>query len=195
MSKNVSPPDKKALREEFLKIRKGLSGTAARSAAKAAAANVLAYVRLPEAQTIGFYYPIHNELDALLLLEKLGAMGHTTALPVAVNAREPLLFRQWKQGEELVKGRIFNVMEPPASAATVVPNVLVVPMLAFNKAGYRLGYGSGMYDRTIADLRVRVPGVKVIGYAFDNQYSTVFRAEKHDQRVDFIITEKKVLSF
>jgi 5-formyltetrahydrofolate cyclo-ligase len=129
---------------------------------------------------------IGDEIDPLLLLTKLSADGHQVCLPVMQGRGLPLLFRAWKPGDPM-KATLWGIGEPLPSAPYVEPGVLLVPLLAFDPMGYRLGYGGGFYDRTLANLRERGP-VIAIGLAFDEQRVDAVPHVDYDQRLDWVLT-------
>lgn len=137
--------------------------------------------------TVSAFIPFGFEIDTRPLLAKLAAAGFTTCVPVVVKPATPLQFRTWVPGEETVPGR-WNIPVPPETAQTVEPDVLLVPLMAFDAAGYRLGYGGGFYDRTLERLRALKP-IIAIGVAYSaQQVEEVIRGE-HDQKLDWILTE------
>ncbi len=148
-------------------------------------------VSLEASHAIGGHYPTVREFDCLPLLARLSSEGHTVALP-AVDGDAPLIFRRWSAGEPLVKGPM-NIMEP-ASGDIISPSVLLLPLLAFDARGYRLGYGGGHYDRTLEMLR-REGEVIAIGLAFDEQEVAQLPTGPHDQRLDWIVTPSRRLRF
>jgi 5-formyltetrahydrofolate cyclo-ligase len=130
------------------------------------------------------YYPTSKEFDCLPLLDRLAGEGWTMALPVIVGDA-PLLFRRWAPGAPLTRGT--RGMMEPASGDIVHPDVLLIPLLAFDAHGSRLGLGGGHYDRTLEALR-RERLVTAIGLAFDAQEVAQLPVCPHDQRLDFILT-------
>ncbi|MCA1908532.1 MAG: 5-formyltetrahydrofolate cyclo-ligase [Magnetospirillum sp.] len=136
---------------------------------------------------IGGYWPMGDEIDPRPLLDILAGRGCVVGLPVVVARGQPLLFRQWGVGDVLEQG-LHGTSHPAATAATVVPDLLLVPLLAFDMAGYRLGYGGGYYDRTLAGLRQR-HHVTAIGVAFAAQRVQAVPRDHHDQRLDLVLTE------
>ena len=134
------------------------------------------------------YWPVGCELDCRPLLQWFGAAGWDCALPVVVGAAAPLRFRRWRPGEPLVAGG-GGIPEPASSAPEVSPSVVLVPLVAFDRAGRRLGQGAGHYDRTLAVLRARAP-VLVVGLAFAVQEEPALPAAPHDQPLDWIVTEQ-----
>lgn len=138
-------------------------------------------------RTVSAFIPFGDEIDTRPLLAKLAAEGFTTCVPVVIKPATPLEFRVWVPGEETVPGK-WNIPVPPETADVVEPDVLLVPLLAFDAEGFRLGYGGGFYDRTIERLRSIKP-VVTIGVAYAaQQVDKVVRGE-HDERLDWILTE------
>jgi 5-formyltetrahydrofolate cyclo-ligase len=135
----------------------------------------------PEATVAGFW-PIQDEIDIRPLLAALHARGHPIALPVTGRRGEALVFRRWRPGETLLPGR-FGTSHPAGAAVT--PDVLLIPLLAFDGQGNRLGYGGGFYDRTIADL----PAAIRIGCAFAVQELDSVPVSLYDQRLHAVLTE------
>ena len=139
-------------------------------------------------RTVSAFIPFGDEIDTRPLLLKLARAGFTTCVPVVVKPATPLQFRTWVPGDDTVPGR-WNIPVPSETAATVEPDVLLVPLMAFDAKGYRLGYGGGFYDRTLERLRSMKP-VIAIGVAYSaQQVDEVVRGE-HDQPLDWILTEQ-----
>jgi 5-formyltetrahydrofolate cyclo-ligase len=139
---------------------------------------------------VAAYHPFRNEIDPGLLLDRFCAAGATPALPVTPpqGSDEGLTFRIWRDGATLRPGH-FAVHEPHPDEPVVDPDVVLAPLLAFDAAGNRLGYGAGHFDRTIADLRAR-KSILYIGLAYAGQEVAALPSEAHDQRLDAILTEK-----
>jgi 5-formyltetrahydrofolate cyclo-ligase len=142
-------------------------------------------IDLPRDPVIAGYAPLKGEVDPLPLLQQLTAMGCTITLPVA-EANKPLSFHRWKPGDPLIPGA-YGTREP--GHAPLRPNLLIVPLVAFDREGWRLGRGGGFYDRTIAELRAAGP-VTTVGIAFAAQRIPQVPRELHDQRLDWIVTEE-----
>lgn len=145
----------------------------------------------PEAIVAG-YWPMRGEMNVIPLLRALAAQGIPTALPRTYDRQSPLDFLQWRDDTPMVRGNFAGIFEPDAAVSPLVkPTVLIIPMLGFDAAGNRLGYGAGHYDRTIALLN---PVLK-IGAAYTQQQFDSLPAEAHDYKMDAIITEGSVLRF
>ncbi len=140
---------------------------------------------------VSAFLPIRTEIDTRPLIAALAAGGATVVLPTIVGDSPDLLFRTWAPGDSLSKGA-FGVEEPLASSPERDPQTLVIPLLAFDRAGYRLGYGGGYYDRAIARLRV-LHSIRTIGVAYDAQEVVHVPREAHDERLDAIVTPHRNL--
>ncbi len=139
---------------------------------------------------ISLYWPLGSELDTKPLLRALHDLGVVCALPVVERKDHPLSFRRWTL-ETVLEPGAFNVLVPAKSADYVIPDFVVTPMLAFDAAGYRLGYGGGFYDRTLEKLR-NEGKCRAIGFAYAAQELAKVVIDSYDQRLDGIITEKDV---
>lgn len=133
------------------------------------------------------YWPMGDEIDPRPLMTALTAMDCILALPVVVGRAAPLSFRRWAEGEMLEAGA-HGTAHPPATAPEVVPAVVLVPLLGFDRRGFRLGYGGGYYDRTLERLRANAQ-IKAVGLAFAAQEMAEVPRDGHDQRLDGILTE------
>jgi 5-formyltetrahydrofolate cyclo-ligase len=140
---------------------------------------------------VSAYWPLDDELDPRPLFMALHGRGHPIGLPVIVAKRQPLLFRRWTPDAALVRGP-FRVMTPPAEAPEVVPRLLLVPLLAFDRTGYRLGYGGGFYDRTIAKLRA-AGDVLAVGVALAAQEVAAVPRDGTDEPLDWVVTEREAI--
>ncbi len=146
----------------------------------------LAFAGAPGTAIVSGFNAIGDEIDPLPLLTKLIHEGHPACLPVIEGKGLPLRFRAWKPGDPLNAG-VWGIHEPLPSAPALDPDVLLVPLLAFDAHGYRLGYGGGFYDRTLAGLRMR-KRVVAIGLAFDEQRIDAVPHTTNDQRLDWVLT-------
>ena len=142
------------------------------------------------------YWPLGSELDVRPLMNRLVAAGADLVLPVTRTADLPLEFRRWRPGDGLRKGA-HGVMQPDPAAPVAIPTVLLVPLLAFDGDGWRLGYGAGYYDRTLAELRGRmpVPPVLAVGIAYAAQEVAALPHHGGDQRLDGVVTERAARRF
>jgi 5-formyltetrahydrofolate cyclo-ligase len=147
----------------------------------------LAQIPLPPEAIVSAYIAIGDEADPAALIEGLRARGQTIALPRVVGRGKPLEFHLYKAGAALVPGG-FGLSEPARDWPKVEPDVLAVPLLAFDPFGYRIGYGAGFYDRTLSKLRAS-KNVLAVGYAFAVQEFPEVPHDENDERLDWIATE------
>lgn len=145
---------------------------------------------LGTAQMIGFYWPFKGEYDPRPLMRKLHAQGMRLALPVVLERARPLVFREWRPGIRLAPG-IWSI-PVPAEGEPVQPDALVAPLVGFDSLGYRLGYGGGYYDRTLAAMEARP---LAIGVGFELAQLDTIRPQPHDIPMSAIATERRALHF
>lgn len=184
---------KRALRADMAARRQSL-GESMRRAAAASLRDLFfleAPIRLPA--VVSGFWPIRDEIDVRPLMDALVDAGAQLVLPVVQGRGQRLLFRAWRPGEPLEAG-VFGTLQPPASSETREPDALLVPMLACDGEGWRLGYGGGFYDRTLADLRSRC-SVTAIGVGFDLQLVPEVPHGADDQRLDWLLTDRRACAF
>jgi 5-formyltetrahydrofolate cyclo-ligase len=159
------------------------------------AAETIAARKFPLAITPGTilsgFMPLKSEVNPLPLLQKLAEAGARLALPAIAGRGKPLIMRAWEFGAPLDRGQ-WGIREPKADAPEVEPDILLVPLLAFDRAGYRLGYGAGYYDMTIHRLRALKP-VTAVGVAFAAQEVPKIPTTPRDERLDLVLTEREVI--
>jgi 5,10-methenyltetrahydrofolate synthetase len=174
---------KSDMRRQAMALRRDLisPGFAQRLAGYASA------LALPEGAAVSGYAAMGDEADPKALLMALSALGHPIALPRMTGKAQALCFHRWQEGDAL-RAHAFGVLEPLETAPQIEPDIVLVPLLAFDRAGYRLGYGGGFYDRTLAALRAQKP-VKAIGIAYAGQETAAVPHDDHDQRLDGVLTE------
>lgn len=136
---------------------------------------------------LAFYWPIRGEYDARPLAQKLRERGAVTALPVVVGARQPLVFREWHPGVALRSGALG--ISYPVGSDPIVPTAMLVPMLGWDEAGYRLGYGAGFFDRTLASLTTKRA---VIGVSYELGKLATIHPQSWDIPMDWVVTERGV---
>ncbi|NLH82053.1 MAG: 5-formyltetrahydrofolate cyclo-ligase [Phyllobacteriaceae bacterium] len=181
------PPLSKAeLRRAALSARDALTPETRAAAAEVVAATE-ALPLLPAGTVVAGYFPIRSELDPRPLMRRLVALGALPALPAVGADGETLTFRLWREGDALVAAA-FGLSEPPADAPAVDPDVLLMPLAAFDAKGDRIGYGKGHYDRALERLEREKPRLKV-GLAFSCQRVDRVPAEPHDRPLDLVLTE------
>lgn len=144
-----------------------------------------------DGSVVSAFWPLANEIDTRPAMARLHERGCMVALPVMQGPGRPLLFRRWEPGDELVVAD-FGTREPHNNKPLCEPDVLLVPMLAFDRAGFRLGYGGGFYDRTLALLRAQ-GSVTAIGIAYACQELAEVPRGPFDQRLDWIVTERETI--
>ncbi len=182
------------IKAEVLKARAREGAFFARKAAFAAgqgqAAEILAdYLAAQGGRVLAGYMPMRTEIDPLpAMTAHQGVVG----VPVIIGKALALRFREWSPGARMVEGAFKALI--PDEGAWVEPQVLIVPLLAFDARGYRLGYGGGFYDRTLEALRARGPALAV-GFAFAAQEVAEVPTDATDQRLDVMVTEKGVTVF
>jgi len=137
---------------------------------------------------VAFCWPIRNEYDARHLVHRLRQQGATAALPVVLAPDTPLIFREWHPGVEMALGKL-DIPYPKAGAA-LAPDTVLLPMNGFDAQGYRLGYGGGFFDRTLASLRDAKP--LVIGVGFELGAVPTIRPQPWDMPMDYVVTERGV---
>lgn len=183
--------EKKRLRALALERRAAMGAdTRAEAAARAAgmARAALLADGLVTGRTIALFAPFRDEIDTAPLANLLRAAEARLALPVILGRDRPLLFREWELGAPLTPAGAYRIPEPGPEAPEVAPDILFVPLAAFDARGFRIGYGAGFYDRTLALLRARGP-VRALGFAFACQQVDHVPAEPHDEAVDMMVTE------
>lgn len=160
-------------------------------AARHAARVFLDHIPMPPRATVAVYHPFREELDTRPLAEALLERGYALALPVTGAKKRPLSFRRFRDGDPLEADR-YGVMTPAGDAEEVRPMIVVTPLLAFTRAGDRLGYGGGYYDRTLAALRAE-GDVLAVGFAFAAQEATRIPRARGDEPLDWIVTEREAI--
>jgi 5-formyltetrahydrofolate cyclo-ligase len=135
---------------------------------------------------IGGFMPIGDEISPLPLMSKLHAAGCVLALPVMCGKTEPLEFRSYTLGDALARA-VWGIREPRPDKAVLLPAIVLTALLAFDDAGYRLGYGGGYYDRTLSALRGKKP-ITTVGIAYDQQWVDAVPHLDYDERLDWILT-------
>lgn len=177
---------KKALRASLRTFRRDLASSLPHAAVHAAAKAPLG--RLPVSGICAGYHPVGGELDPGPLMARLAGVGARLALPAVVTRDAPLQFRPWSPGQLLVPDEL-GLPAPAADVGPCRPDLVIVPLLAFDRCGGRLGQGGGYYDRTLARLKETGP-VFVLGLAYSGQEVDCVPTEDTDQRLDAVLTER-----
>jgi 5-formyltetrahydrofolate cyclo-ligase len=191
MAHSISIEDAKAtLRREALARREALPGEM-----RAAAAQVIAMrpfpMAVPPGAIVSGFMPLKTEINPIPLLRKLADAGAKLALPVVAGKGKPLIMRAFAFGETLASG-VWGIREPKADAPEVYPDILLVPLLAFDRRGHRIGYGAGYYDMTIMALRAQ-KSVVAVGIGFAAQEIAEVPNTPRDARLDLVLTESEVI--
>jgi 5-formyltetrahydrofolate cyclo-ligase len=139
------------------------------------------------------YSPIRSEIDPVGLMRTLAAKGARLALPAVMMRGKSLAFRAWSPGDRLTLGPL-GILEPSPAAAELVPDIVLVPLAAFDRAGHRIGYGAGHYDFALAHLR-KAKTIAAIGLAFAVQEIKAVPMQPHDVALDYVLTEKHAFDF
>jgi len=192
----ISLPEQKARLRNVMYLRRAKAATDAADSGAQLAARVMEHLNpllegASDGLTVSAFLPIRTEIDTLPVVTALADAGATVVLPTIEGDSPDLVFRAWAPGDALATGS-FGVKEPMSDQPALDPSVLVIPLLAFDCEGYRLGYGGGYYDRAIARLRRDAP-VATVGVAYDAQEVVHVPREGHDERLDAIVTPTRTL--
>jgi 5-formyltetrahydrofolate cyclo-ligase len=183
---------KAAMRRAVLAQRREAHVARGEIAAAALAQRVTAEV--PAANnTIAGYWPLGHEIDIRPTLAAFKDAGAEVALPVVAGQGQVLIFRSYTPGDALDSGP-FGTAHPSVRASVVAPTVLLLPLIAFDLTGQRLGYGAGYYDRTVAALRIE-RRILIVGVAYDEQEVAAVPVDGHDQSMDAVVTDRRTLWF
>jgi 5-formyltetrahydrofolate cyclo-ligase len=150
-------------------------------------------VPVPKGAIVSGFSPMKSEINPIPLMRKLFDAGAQLALPVIVGRGKPLIMRAWKFGDPFKAGQ-WGIREPVAEAPEVHPDILIVPLAAFDRRGHRIGFGAGYYDMTIAALRAK-KRITAVGIAFSVQEIERVPSTDRDARLDFMLTEREVIDF
>lgn len=178
--------EKAALRTALFARRKAAHGDAARDAA--ANARLLALIGAAAGRVVSGFRPIRTEIDPTAAMTALHEAGARLCVPVIEAKGAPLRFREWAPGAAMERGE-FGA-EVPAEGDWLEPEILITPLLGWDRAGRRLGYGGGFYDRTLARLRANGPA-RAVGFAYAAQEVSAVPAGPEDERLDAIVTESE----
>lgn len=179
---------KAALREAAL-ARRGTLSPEARIEGSLAAADRISGLSLPAGAVVSAFWPIRDEIDPRPAMHNLRQRGHSLCLPAIVDGK--LVFRRLDPQTRLVKAG-FGTVEPGPEAEVLTPQVMLVPLAAFDRSGHRLGYGKGYYDHAIEALRGKANPL-CIGIAFSVQEVPAVPFEDHDQALSLVVTESEII--
>ena len=180
------------LRTAALAAREALSAEQRAAAAQALAARGLPLEITPGTIVSG-YSPIRGEFDPVPLMRKLAERGAQLALPAVMARGKSLAFRAWSPSDRLMLGPL-GILEPSPAATELIPDIMLVPLAAFDRLGHRIGYGAGHYDYTLAHLR-KLKHIIAVGLAFAAQEIEAVPALSHDVALDYVLTETEALDF
>jgi 5-formyltetrahydrofolate cyclo-ligase len=192
MSETSTHELKRTLRATALAARDALPPVERRRMAQSIAMRRFP-VPLGEGTVVAGYSPIRSECDPVPLMRSLAAKGAQLALPIVHAKDMELSFAEWRQGEQLIAGP-FGILQPRLGAMALEPDIVLVPLAAFDRRCHRIGYGAGYYDRTLADLRKRKV-VIAVGIAFAVQEVEAIPFGEHDERLDLVLTEHATVDF
>jgi 5-formyltetrahydrofolate cyclo-ligase len=185
---------KKRARNDARNVRAEAKATTGPLAGDLLQAQFLDHVPMTPNAVVAGYWPMNDEMNPVPLLKRLIKNGVQCALPAVVGKGKPLEFRAWEPDSDLEDGP-FGTFHPPASAAVTSPGILLLPLLAFDASGYRLGYGGGYYDRTLEDMKSPVSTVLAVGIAYQAQQIDAVPHSALDQRLDWVVTENSTHQF
>jgi 5-formyltetrahydrofolate cyclo-ligase len=178
--------EKRAERTRALARRAGAFALHGKGAGLRLAEHGLGFIEPAPGSIVSGFSAIKDEIEAGPLLAGLAGQGYRLALPVMQGRGKPLLFRAWAPGDEMGVAT-WGIAEPLPSRPALEPDVVLVPLLAFDSHGHRLGYGGGFYDRTLAGLRARKP-IVAVGIAYDELKVDAVPHLDYDQRIDWVLT-------
>jgi 5-formyltetrahydrofolate cyclo-ligase len=185
-------PSKAELRAAALAKRDALSDEERAAAALAVARRGLPFEIKPGTVVSG-YSPIRSEIDPTPLMRKIAEQGGRLALPAVTARGQSLTFRAWSPNDKMVMGPL-GILEPSPAAAEMMPDIMLVPLAAFDRFGHRIGYGAGHYDHTFAHLR-KTKAVRGVGIGFAAQQIKAVPALAHDVALDYVLTETRTFDF
>lgn len=180
---------RKTQRERLIGLRMAIPATERTELGERVAARLEELIGDPAGLVVSAYWPFRGEPDLKPMLARLREKGAITALPVVVKKAHPLVFRQWQSGDRLERG-VWNI-PIPADGAEVVPDIAIAPVVGYDPQCYRLGYGGGFFDRTLAALLPHKPRLFGVGYSV--QAIPTIYPQSYDIPMDAVVTEEGVL--
>ncbi len=190
MSIDPLAEQKATIRRDAVTRRNALPAPERAAAAVALAARPFPLPITPGVIVSGFM-PLKTEINPLPLLRRLADAGAELALPVVAGKGKPLIMRAFAFGDALNSG-VWGIREPKPEAGEVAPDILLVPLLAFDRNGHRVGYGAGYYDMTIAKFRA-MKRITAVGIAYAAQQIDTVPVTPRDARLDLVLTERDVI--
>jgi 5-formyltetrahydrofolate cyclo-ligase len=185
---------KQALRDQAFAGRFAIPPAEQEQAARAMCDLFLKSVYIPKGASISAYMPIKAELNPLPLIDVLIARGYTVLMPRVVPDHPVLEFRTWTRATPMTRS-LYGIEEPdPAHSTVMIPDIFLMPLLAFDRQGHRLGYGAGYYDQTFAQMKGKIPFTN-IGIGYEQQLHAAVPFEGHDYPLDMCVTEKNIYTF
>lgn len=192
MSQTTTTSAKELLRVESLARRDALPADVRAAGAKAIASRPFP-IKFTRGTVISGFSPMRSEINPVPLMRRLANAGAILALPVIAGRGKPLIMRAWSFGAPLISGQ-WGIREPTADAKEVAPDIVIVPLAAFDRAGHRIGYGAGYYDMTINALRAKKK-ITALGIAFAVQEIPQVPATERDAPLDLVLTEHEVIDY
>jgi 5-formyltetrahydrofolate cyclo-ligase len=192
MSALPSGHSKSDLRAAALAARDALTLEQRAAAAQAVAERGLP-IEITRGMIVSGYSPIRSEIDPAPLMRALAVEGAQLALPAVMARGKSLAFRAWSPSDRLMLGPL-GILEPSPAATELIPDIMLVPLAAFDRAGHRIGYGAGHYDYTLAHLR-KLKHIIAVGLAFAAQEIEAVPALSHDVALDYVLTETEAFDF
>jgi 5-formyltetrahydrofolate cyclo-ligase len=178
--------EKRALRARMIERRAKVISTQGEASAAAIAGHGLDFLTPVNRGIVSAFSSMRDELDTQPMMQRLARDGFQVALPVMQGKGRPLLFRAWAPGDAMNEGT-WGIREPKDDKPLVAPDVFLVPLLAFDRQGWRLGYGGGFYDRTLREARSR-RSIVAVGFALDEQEVDAVPHLDYDERLDWVLT-------
>jgi len=191
MAQSTSIADAKAELRRQARTRRDALPASVRAAAAQAIAERPFPVAVPPQAIVSGFMPLGSEINPIPLMRKLASCGVQLALPAVAGRGKPLTMRAFTFGQTLAAG-VWGIREPAPDAPEVLPDILLVPLLVFDRGGQRIGYGAGYYDLTIAALRARKT-IIACGLAFATQEIPSVPTTQRDARLDLVLTEREVI--
>lgn len=182
---------KAQLRKACQQQRDALADEERQAYSKAFARHFLKHAKA-DSKVVAGYAAINNELDIMPLMAMLSNGDRICSLPVTSPPSRQLFFRRWHTGTKMVPGN-YRIMMPSQESETVTPDIIILPMVGFDRHHQRIGYGAGYYDCTLRELRKKGYNPFTIGAAYSVQQVDRVPVEPHDEPLDMIITEKGIL--